>query len=158
MSFYEKGVILIAFLLPAYLVRFSVAGIPTTLLEAAVWAVALSGFFQAKIRRSWINTAKAIPKPILFLVGLFFLSAVISTVISPHLETSLGILKGWIVTPLVYAFLVYAALTTSSASPRVGFSFSRRSTSPYEGEVSAHTEGEVYFGSIICTDLLVPAS
>ncbi len=119
------------------------AGIPTTLLEAAVWAVALSGFFQAKIRRSWINTAKAIPKPILFLVGLFFLSAVISTVISPHLETSLGILKGWIVTPLVYAFLVYAALTTSSASPRVGFSFSRRSTSPYEGEVSAHTEGEV---------------
>src|SRR5687767_13068138 len=101
--------ILIAALLPTYLIRFTVFGIPATLLEVVIWTAALIGLTQPAVRRSWRTAWQKLPKFFLFFVLIFITSAVISTIISPHPLTSLGILKGWIVTPVIYAFMVYAA-------------------------------------------------
>ncbi len=105
--------ILISFLLPAYLIRFSLFSIPTTLLEILIWATFLLSLLQPSIRKSWHQAFKNLPRPVLFSILLFLFSAAISTWISPHLYTSLGILKSWIITPMLYAFMVYASLRHS---------------------------------------------
>lgn len=109
--------ILISFLLPSYLIRFSVFGIPTTFLEAAIWLAFLLGALQPAVRHSWVNAWKtfSLPRVASAKWGLFFFlfSALVSTFISPDLETSAGILKGWIITPMLYAFMVYASLRHS---------------------------------------------
>jgi len=106
---YFSYLALLAALLPAYLLRFTLFGIPTNLFELLVAVAVIAGSFQSSVRHSWWRAARSFPKPAALFLIFFLLAAGISTLISPHLRTSLGILKGWIIIPLVYAFVVYAA-------------------------------------------------
>lgn len=108
-TFYSKFLVVIAALLPVYLIRLSIFGLPTTILEVLIWLTFLVGLLQPVIRRSWSQALHSFPKPIFLFSLFFFLSAVLSTAVSPHLHTSLGVLKGWIITPMLYGFMVYAA-------------------------------------------------
>ncbi|MBI1834152.1 MAG: O-antigen ligase family protein [Candidatus Andersenbacteria bacterium] len=106
---YRYGLIAIAALLPTYLVRFSVLGIPTNVLEVLIIGVTIAGFLQPTMRRSWKEVMWVLPWPVATCLLLFVAAAVVSTIISPHPETSLGVLKGWILVPLLYAAQVYIA-------------------------------------------------
>lgn len=108
-SLHYPLIIITASLLPTYLIRFSAFGIPTNILEVLIASAFVLGIVDPSIRRRWMTVAHAFPRTLAILIGLFLLSAVISTIISPHLYTSLGILKGWILFPLLYAFMLYAA-------------------------------------------------
>jgi len=106
------------FVFPLYLMRFSVYGIPLTVLEVfcyllfAVWLLAV---IQKKVRLDW-------SKPLRYywlLVFLILVGATIGVLTAPHFialpsgavldaqRTSLGVWKGWVLAPMLY----FAVLT-----------------------------------------------
>ncbi len=102
---YSAAIVLLVALLPSYLLRLNIFGIPTTFLELAIITTTIAGLFQPTVRLSWRSAWRRLPSPLVILLCLFIFSAVVSTLISPHLRTSLGILKGWILSPLLLGWL-----------------------------------------------------
>jgi putative inorganic carbon (HCO3(-)) transporter len=100
---------LLAGILPLYIVRFSLVGIPTTLFEVAVWVVGCIYLVIPSLRSQLIVALRSIPRSYWVWISFFLLSACISTWISEVHRSSLGILKGWVITPFVFGLLVYAA-------------------------------------------------
>jgi len=86
---------------PAYLLRFSVAGIPTTGLEILIY------FFVAAVVVTQWGRFRPVPRRIIWPVVLFLLAAIISTVIAPDKREALGILKGWIIDPLLFVWALW---------------------------------------------------
>lgn len=96
----------VAAVLPTYLWRFTIGGIPTNPLEILIVLALLAGVCDQTTRRRWRHATTQLPWTISMSVLLFVLAAIISTIISPHLATSLGILKGWVILPIVYGWMV----------------------------------------------------
>ncbi len=99
-------IILLAGLLPTYVLRFSFFGVPTNLFEAGVWLLFICMLCSSRARRRLIDAFVALPKKAKLWALLFFVSAVVSTIYSPVLRSSLGILKSWIITPMIFGMLV----------------------------------------------------
>jgi O-antigen ligase len=107
---HHAAVAVLAALLPAYLVRFSLFGlVPTTALEAAIVLTALAGAASRSTRAQWGYAWRRLPAGVIVLVLLFLIAAVLGVVVSPHGRTSLGVLKGWILSPLLLGWLIFAA-------------------------------------------------
>ncbi len=97
---------LLAGILPLYVVRFPLFGIPTNLFEVGVWITVVVCICTSHIReRLWV-AVRAMPKRMLIFILLFLIAAAISTIVSPVTRSSLGILKSWIVTPILFGVLV----------------------------------------------------
>lgn len=112
---YSFLLLVVAGMLPLYIIRFSILGIPTNVFEVAVFVLAFVGICSTKIRQSWIRTIKTMPVSMKIAIGLFFLSACISTGISDEKHVSLGILKGWIIVPLLFSFFTASAVKNNPA-------------------------------------------
>lgn len=94
---------LIVFLLPSYLVRFNIFGLPTTFLELLIVVFLFVVFFiQGKNWRRLLEHKK-----INLFAGLFVLAGIISTLVSPDKREALGQLKAFIFEPVL---LFYASL------------------------------------------------
>lgn len=120
----NRAVAILVGILPLYVIRFSFFGIPTTIFEIAVWTTLLLVVFRRALSfwprgqhpgaprqlAAWIpdqiRNDKAL-QVVIFCSVLFLFSAVISTAISAELRSSLGVLKSWIITPMLFGFLVY---------------------------------------------------
>ncbi|HSX24626.1 MAG TPA: O-antigen ligase family protein [Candidatus Andersenbacteria bacterium] len=113
-SLYTNLLLITAGMLPLYIIRFSLIGIPTNLLEICILFLLILGLCSGSVRNSWITTLYAFPKNSLIAVCIFLLSACIATLISQELRTSLGILKSWIVVPAIFGFFVASASQTGS--------------------------------------------
>ena len=96
---------LILLLLPTYLIRFTVFGIPTTVLEILIYIVFLYGFWQTRQ-----DGFKPIPRKIYLPIGLLIFALIISTIISPDKRTALGELKGFFIDPLLVGWLIFQYL------------------------------------------------
>ena len=105
-------IVLLAGLLPTYLIRFPLFGIPTNFFEVAVVTVFLVTMCVPKTRKQLISSMRAIPMSFLVWMCLFLLAAIISTIYSPVLRSSLGVLKGWVVIPMFFGLLVYSVART----------------------------------------------
>ena len=121
------GIYLVVFTLPCYLLRFKIFGIPTTVLELEIYILFLTWLikslkFKIRILTNWRNRASlseilgafkiqkfSIP---IIPIGFILLGAVLSTIFSSDLRTSMGILKGWFFDPLIFAFMVFKTLKT----------------------------------------------
>ena len=97
---YLLGLILL--LLPSYLIRFSILGIPSTVLEILIYVVFLIGLNQARIQGF-----KKIPREIFLPISTLLVALVISTIISPDKRTALGELKGFFIDPLFFLWLLW---------------------------------------------------
>ena len=98
------GVYAVIFLLGTYLVRFSVLGIPTTALELMIYSLVAAYLWRERGRLSVReDIANFFREDKLFAWGIVLLLAgvVSSTFFSSDIRTSLGILKGWFVDPLL---------------------------------------------------------
>lgn len=93
---------LILLILPAYLIRFSVFGIPTTLLELVIYLIFLYGLYRA-----FKTKFRPMPKPIYLSIGLLFIALVISTYIAPDRRVALGELKGFFLDPILVFWLTF---------------------------------------------------
>lgn len=93
---------LILLLLPSYLIRFSIFGIPTTLLEVLIYLVFFYGLYRAR-KIGFRN----IPAKIYLPIGLLIVALIIATIISPDKRTALGEFKGFFIDPILVFWLIY---------------------------------------------------
>ena len=107
----KNSIVLLFALLPTYLVRFNIGPIPTTLLECFVLvtigiaAIRLrqdtSEIFQRSVSTVWTSFGwYRIP------LVLFLIASIVSTIIAPNLFSALGILKAYIIEPILLAFVI----------------------------------------------------
>ncbi len=94
-------------LLPSYLIRFSVLGIPSTILEiliyfSVVWLLVSQPFEKTKERLQPTLRKYGLP------IVLFTLSALVSALIAPDKRAAFGLLKAYVIDPVLF-FLVIAA-------------------------------------------------
>ncbi|MCE9643228.1 MAG: O-antigen ligase family protein [Candidatus Andersenbacteria bacterium] len=117
---YNSLLLVLAGILPLYIVRFSIFGVPTNAFEVSVLLALCIGVFSINIRRSWVYALKTMPRGMQIAIALLFLSACISAAISHEMRVSFGILKGWFIVPMVFGFLVMSAIKYNSAmKPRI---------------------------------------
>lgn len=103
------AVLLLLMLVPAYEIQFSLFGLfPLTLFEVSVALIAGAGLVNTHIRRAWRNVLHNLPFVFKLSIIFFVSAAVVSVLVSESPRVSLGIFKGWIATPLAYAFLFLA--------------------------------------------------
>jgi O-antigen ligase len=114
------GISAVLFLLPSYLIRFSIAGIPFTMLEAMILALFVT--FMIRDRKTIGDAAQAffsLPRqrslrkmpwtaPPVLLVALILISSIYALMATPVLEEGLGIWKAYIVEPILF-FTVFLA-------------------------------------------------
>lgn len=111
---FRWSVVVLSAMLPVYMVRFRFMGIPTNLFEFSVVIVAFCGVVTPPIRQQMYHFLKTIPTPLRLAIVMFIAAAAISVSVSPSFIPltvpdvihSLGVFKGWIVTPILFAFLV----------------------------------------------------
>ncbi len=119
----RHGIYFIIFLMPLYLWRFSICGIPTTVLEIMIYVLFLVWVLNKiqKYYSSFPRRRESIATVIftiitnksnkILLIGilLLFLGLAISTFNSSDLKTSLGIFKGWFVDPFLF-FIIFISV------------------------------------------------
>lgn len=93
---------LILLLLPTYLLRFSVLGIPTTVLEILIYLIFLYGLWRIKK-----EGFRKIPVKIILPIAVLIIALIISIVIAPDKRTALGELKGFFIDPILVFWLVF---------------------------------------------------
>ncbi|MBI4049377.1 MAG: O-antigen ligase family protein [Candidatus Doudnabacteria bacterium] len=107
---------LILALLPSYLLRFNIFGIPTTFLEILI-VVFLLAVFVSNHSRAW-TVIKQLGK-INYAIGLFVAAAVISTIISPEPIKALGQLKTFIIEPVLFFYAVVSTVNSQQSTVKL---------------------------------------
>lgn len=105
----ENLIYLTIFLLPTYLIRSSVFGFSTNVLDWLLLACLVVGVI---FHRDKIIIKLLLRKEIfaVFLVGLIFLGFVVSVLVNRSYATSFGIIKSWFLLPIAFAFLSKAVI------------------------------------------------
>lgn len=95
--------------LPAYLLRIELFGLPTNLLELLIFVLVIFGFakYGLKLFRQggWV---RMLAWPLLLIV----LGLLTGLIVSGESRVALGIIKGWFVVPFLLAFLVHFLVQT----------------------------------------------
>jgi O-antigen ligase len=92
----------ICFLLPSYLVRFSLFGVPMTMLEILIYVSVIITLIQNSIIKSPIDKYKIKKSYIWIPVILFMVSGIIGILVSPDKTIALGQFKGFILVPILF--------------------------------------------------------
>jgi O-antigen ligase len=100
---------LILALLPTYLIRFQILGLPTTFLELLIVVF----LFAAVVQTKWSDykKIKSLGK-INYAIGLFILAGIASTLISPDKRAALGQLKAFIIEPVLFFYASILVIKT----------------------------------------------
>ena len=96
---------LIALLLPTYLIRFTIGGVPTTVLEVLIFLVFIYGFVNLAYCQ-WLKTKRKFWLP----VGLLIFSLIISFYVAPDKMAALGQIKAYFIDPLLIVWLIVCYL------------------------------------------------
>lgn len=108
--------LLAVLLLPAYLIRLSVFGLPTNLLEIIMAAFILTALASRR-SRSEIAAFLSGHRLDLLLVAVLAASLVLSAVAGSGGLSGFGIIKGWFILPIVFS-VVTAAVSDDAAQKR----------------------------------------
>lgn len=123
------GVYAVLALLPAYLIRFTVGTIPSTILEVSILTVALVWF--CKLPHKKIYTRAQTRKLFLhsgaitawwYLMLFFVIATTVAAIISPSHLSALGIWKAYFIEPLIF-FSVCISTLRNRAELRAAFDF-----------------------------------
>src|SRR4030042_6171561 len=97
-------------LIPTYLIKFTIFGIPTNVLEIFVLLTFISYLAKGQCRFfEFYNDNKIYAWAILAI----FAGLLISTLANENYRTGFGIIKGWLVMPMAFAWIVYAESKTA---------------------------------------------
>lgn len=117
----KLGIILLFALLPTYLVRFSIGPIPSTLLEGFILVTIANAAFR--LRSDTIqHTVSAVWKsfgwyriPII----LTIIAGIVSTIIAPDILSALGILRAYILEPILLAIVIKSIMIDRADIERI---------------------------------------
>ena len=118
-----------AALLPSYLLRFEVFGLPSTILEVMIWAVVL-GWATKQLslrgaeRRGNLNLLKTRLAKIKYPLILFFLASIISIFISPDKFAAMGVWRAYFLESVLFFFLILAVVKNKDDFKKVIFGLS----------------------------------
>jgi len=98
-------------LIPCYIFRFSFLGIKTNLFELLVLITFLATVFTLNQK-----SERSMRKSDIILALFFLLAAIISSTISHFDIQSLGIVKGWFLIPILYAWLVVKNINSNQTN------------------------------------------
>lgn len=102
------SVIATLFLAPTYLIRFTVAGVPTTVLEGLIVFVFALWVVQKFVLRTRLVCP---PRMVLLPLSLIVIGFLVGTIISVDQISALGYLKAYAIEPLLFAYIVYDVIT-----------------------------------------------
>jgi len=112
MKILTRGIYLVVFCLPLYLVRFNIFNIPTTVLELMIYMLFLVWLIKGFDFKEFRKTIKE--NRLLFVaVFLILLGVSLATLHSWNPRLSAGIWKAWFVDPVLF-FLVFVSIIKSS--------------------------------------------
>src|SRR3972149_2702072 len=104
-------VLVIVFLLPTYLIRFKIFGLPTTLLEVLIYILFLLWLAKQALNKNWRITQNIElnrSNKLLFISLLLFIGgALLASVFSSNKEASFGLFKAYFFDPFLF-FIVAA--------------------------------------------------
>ena len=167
----RSGIYAVIFLLPCYLVRFSLGGIPTTMLEIMIYVLFLSWLIRHKKNLNIVTAIKnffAQGRMLPLGLALLLLGVVLSTAYSSDLRTSLGALKGWFIDPFLF-FLVFTSeikerkqtahalasyILSASAVALIGILYSINNTLTFDGRLRAFYESPNYLAMYLAPAFL----
>ncbi len=92
------------FLIPSYLIRFSIFGIPTNVLETLIYLTFISWILE-KPSLDWKELYKNY-KLYIFSIALIFIGLVISALANQNYREGFGIIKGWFFDPILFSFIL----------------------------------------------------
>ena len=99
------AILAIVFFLPAYLIRFKIFGLPTTLLEVLIYILFLLWLAKQAFNKNWRVTRNIElnrSNKLLFIGLLLFISgALIASLFSSNKEASFGLLKAYFFDPFL---------------------------------------------------------
>ena len=133
------GVLIVVGLLPSYLIRFNIIGIPTTFLECMVlilitmWLIRSIPRLYKEGVRGWSDNRIVIP------IILLLLAATIGIFVSPDKHAALGVYKAFYLEPILFFFLIIDVLKKQTGTI---------STVPYE-QIKAKIFRALGAGSLI---------
>lgn len=92
------------FLIPTYLIRFSIFGIPTNVLEILIYLAFISWIFE----KQKVNWKELFQEYKIYIVSilLIFLGLILSTLINKNYQVGFGVIKGWFFDPLIFSFVL----------------------------------------------------
>ena len=92
------------FLIPTYLIRFSIFGIPTNILEILIYLAFISWILE----KQKVNWKELLLEYKLYIISilLVFLGLILSTLINKNYQAGFGIIKGWFFDPLLFSFIL----------------------------------------------------
>lgn len=111
---------LVAALLPTYLIRFDIFGIPTTALELLVLLTIALAIIQFAHSRKITNYQLLITNyPLSLSIVLFIAAATISVLIAPDIRAAFGLWRAYIIEPIGLFFVVLAVPKTDRDRRRI---------------------------------------
>ena len=107
MNFLRRGIYLIIFCLPLYLIRLEIFNIPTTVLELMIYGL----FLLWLINKGYKGLLMALKHERLLVWGivLLIIGVSVATIFSWDLRLSAGILKGWFIDAILF-FLMFISI------------------------------------------------
>ncbi len=108
---------------PLYMVRFSLFGVPTNVLEtliitSLILSMAVGGGIRAWWQTIWRDRTM---RRIITAFALLLIGALLSTATGSAWRVGLGIIKGWFVLPFFFALSVYVGITRGTLSRELLF-------------------------------------
>ncbi len=107
------GAAAIILLWPTYLIRTSIAGVPTTALELALYGALAALILRLGFRQTiwhWIR----LPRDTWWLLGFWGLAWITATIFAVDHQAALGALKAWWLDPLLFMGLLIIAVRTKT--------------------------------------------
>lgn len=113
---------LMPLIFPLYFWRVEISGVPFTVVELAVYLLALGWLVTGGLNKKFVH--KVAKDKVFWMIGVFLLAAVVSTAIVPEvvtnvdggefeaLKAALGVLKGWVFMPILYMLIAYSFIKT----------------------------------------------
>ena len=108
----DLAVVTIVALLPTYVVRFTLGGIPFTLLEILIIILAITFFFRYRIYRLSYLQCVVDKVPFKLPTLLFFAAATLAVLVSPDIRAALGEWRAYFVEAIAF-YIIFVNVVTS---------------------------------------------
>lgn len=128
-------------LLPTYLLRFDVLGLPATILEVIIWAIFFGWIISFKFRISDFKSISARLGKIKWPLALFFVSSLIAIIVSPEKIGALGIWRAYFLESILVFVMFLAVVKDREDLSKIIFGLSASAL-----YLSLYAMGQRFFG------------
>jgi len=117
----------LATLLPTYLLRFTIFGLPSTILEVIIWGIVLGWAFpllwKRRVGEDLIQLKNRLKK-IKYPLALFFIASIISIFVAPDFIKALGLWRAFFLEPILVFLMILSVVKNRGDFEKIIFGLS----------------------------------